>query len=340
MKRFIAVLLIIMMMLAFAACSAPVEEDDQPPQTSNLVIQQDEAGEDAVDETAQKKIGFSLSGDDSFNQQLIKDIETQCYELNYEPVVKTALTAEEQKSHISNMISTGVSVIVLDPVDVDELESSLDECDTHDIPVVNAVEMANGIVSTFITPDYMAVGKSAGRDAVELYGDSEAQCLLLKTKYDSFSMQLMTDGFLEEINKDKDVSLVDEQYCGDDEELAYEAAKAAITGGEIDFIFAQSDTLALGALRAKEELNSEITLVAFGGDMNLISAAVEGTIHSCIFYGTKSLAQASVNVADRFIKNPAYLPDQYIELRIEAAQGEDAPKYNTEDVLYAQTIGG
>lgn len=340
MKRFIAVILIIMMMLAFAACSAPVEEDAQPPETSNLVIQQDTPEDDAEDEISQKKIGFSLAGDDAFNQQLVNDIEAQCYDLNFEPVIKTALTAEEQKSQIRNMISTGVSVIVLDPVDVDELESALDECDTHDIPVVNAVEMANGIVSTFITPDYMAVGKSAGRDAVELFGSSEGQCLLIKTEYDSFSMQLMTDGFIEEINKDKDVSIVDEQYCGEDEALAYEAAKAAITGGEVDFIFAQSDTLALGALRAKEELNSEITLVAFGGDMKLISAAVDGTVHSCIFFGPKSLAQASLNIVDRLVKNPAYMPDQYIELRIEAAQGEDAPKYKTEDGLYAQIIGG
>lgn len=339
MKRFIAIILVIMMMLFFAACSAPAE-DAQPPETSNLVIQQDSSGDDAEDEMSQKKIGFSLAGDDAFNQQLSKDIEAQCYDLNFEPVIKTASTAEEQSSQIRNMISTGVSVIVLDPVNVDELESALDECATHDIPVVNTVEMANGIVSTFITPDYMAVGKSAGRDAVELYGSSEGQCLLLKTKYDSFSMQLMTDGFIEEINKDKDVSLVDEQYCGEDEALAYEAAKAAISGGEIDFIFAQNDTLALGALRAKEELKSEITLVAFGGDMKLISAAVEGTVHSCIFFGPKSLAQASLNIVDRFVKNAAFLPDQYIELRIEAAQGEDAPKYKTEDGLYAQIIGG
>lgn len=340
MKRFIAIILIIVMMLAFTACGAPAKDDEQTPSTSDPEIQNDTTENDAADDFSQKKIGFSLAGDDAFNQQIAKDIETQCYDMNYEAVIKTALTPEEQKSHISSMIATGVLVIVIDPVDVDELESALDECDNHDIPVVNIVEMANGIVSTFITPNYMAVGKSAGRDAVELYGNTEAQCLLIKTKYDSFSMQLMTDGFLEEINKDKDVSLKDEKYCGEDEEFAYEAAKAAITGGEVDFIFAQSDTLALGALRAKEELDSDITLVAFGGDMKLISAAVDGKIHSCIFYGTKALAQASINVADRFIKNPAYLPDQYIELKIEAAQGEDAPKYKTEEALYAQTIGG
>lgn len=338
MKRFIAVILIIIMMFAFAACSAPVEEDAaKPPEASNLVIQQQTS--EAADEIEQKKIGISLSGEDAFHKQLAKDIETQCRELNYEPVIKTAITPEEQDSHLHNMISTGVSVIVLDPVNVDELESVLNECETHDIPVVNVVEMVNGIVSTFITPDYMTVGKSAGRDAVELFGDSEAQCLLIKTKYDSFSMQLMTDGFIEEINKDKDVTLVDEQYCGDDEELAYEAAKAAIVGGEIDFIFAQSDTLALGALRAIEELDGDITLVAFGGDMKLVSAAVEGAIHSCIFFGPKSLAKESLNIVDRFVKNPAYLPNQYIELRIEAAQGENAPKYKLENELYAQIIG-
>jgi len=339
MKRIIAVIMILILAAAFTACGSKEEAADLP-EASTLVIEQTTPTPEVDDVEVKIKIGFSLAGEDAFYQQLVSDIEVQCSERGYEPVIKTALTVEDQNSQMHDMITAGVSVIVLDPVDVDELETVLNECETHDIPVVNVIEMANGIVSTFITPDYMAIGMSAGRDAVELYGKSEAQCLMIKSDYDSFPMQLMTDGFLEEIGKDKDVTLYDEEYCGDDEEKAYEAAKAAIKGGVVDFIFAQSDTLAKGALRAIKEYSSEITVVAFGGDMELINAATKGTIYSCIFFGPRSLSEASIDIVDRFVRNPAYMPDQYIELRIEAAQGDDAPKYYSEGGLYAQIIGG
>ena len=336
MKRLIAIILAVLILSAFTACAGKDSTDDdqsadQTPDTITTTIQETVK--------AKVKIGFCLSGDSSFYQQLKKDIEEQCRALDYEPVITTAATAEEQSSQIYSMVSGGVSVIVLDPVNVDELETSLAECETQGIPVINVIEAINGIVSTLITPNYLAIGKSAGRDAVELYGSTEGRCLLIKTDYESFSMQLMTDGFYEEIDKDKDVTVYDEEYCGSDQEKAYEAAKTAIREGKVNFIFAQSDALAQGALRAVSELDSSVTLVAFGADMELIKAAADGTIHSCIFFGPKELAEQSVYIADRFVKNKAYLPPQYIELRIEAAKGTDAQKYYTEGALYAQTTG-
>lgn len=230
-------------------------------------------------------------------------------------------------------------MIVIDAVDVDSLESVLAECETQGIPVVNIIESINGLVSTLVTPDYLGIGRSAGGDAVELFGKSGTACMLIKGDYDSFSMQLMTDGFLEEIGKDKDVTLGAEEYSGNSEQRAFEAASKAIASEEIGFIFAQSDILGLGALRAIEELESNITLVVFGGDMKLIEAAVAGKVHSVIFFGPKALAKEAVYVADRFVKNDTYEPPQYIEVKIEAAQQTDASRYFTDGGIYAQIIG-
>ncbi len=340
MKRLIAITLMLVLAFTMSACSDANKEDTMiSPDVVTLQTEQPSADSGTDEVEATNKIGFALAGDNSFTQQFEADINTECSALGYEAVVSKAMTAEEQNTQIRTMISDNVNVIVLQPVDVDELEAMLAECETHGIPVIDIVESINGLVSTLITPDYLAIGKSAGRDAVELFGDSDGQCMIIKTKVDSFSMQLMTDGFIEEINKDKDVTLVGEEYCGSDEEKAYEAAKAAITGREVDFIFAQSDVLAKGALRAIEDRNSDIKLVAFGGDMELISAAVDGRIHSCIFFGTNKLAEETMYIADRLMKNPAYLPEQYVEVRIEAAQEDGAAQYYVDGGLYAQTAG-
>ena len=340
MRRIIAVLLVLALAFAFTACSDKQQEDTMiSPDTITLQTEQPTPSGEVDEVEASNMIGFALAGDDSFSTQLEADLQTECGALGYEAVITRAQTAVEQNSQISSMISDNISVIVVQPVDVDELESILEECSTHDIPVIDIVESINGLVSTLITPDYLAIGKSAGRDAVELFGDTSGKCLLIKTAIDSFSMQLMTDGFLEEIGKDKDVTLLDEAYCGSDEQKAYEAAKNAILGEEVNFIFAQSDVLAKGALRAIEEFQSSVKLVAFGGDMELIGAAVDGKVHSCIFFGPKDLANQTMYIADRLMKNPAYLPEQYIELTIEAAQGSSASDYYVDGGIYAETSG-
>ena len=340
MKRLVAIILVLVTLFALSACSDTNQDSTNIlPDTSTILTEQQTAQTVETDESAlENTIGFSLAGDDSFSQQIKSDFEAKCLELGYSALIETASSAEEQITQIRAMVSQSVDVIIIEPVNVDELESVLAECDSQDIPVIDVVESINGLVSTLIAPDYLAIGKSAGNDAVELFGDG-GQCLLIKTSYDSFPMQLMTDGFMEEISKDKDVTLYGEEYCGNDEELAYEAARMAILGGEVDFIFAQSAALAKGALRAANDFASEIKIVAFSGDMELISAAVEGKIYSCIFFGPKDLTDKIVYVADRFMKNAAYVPDQYIELSIEAAQGDGAAQYYVEGELYAEIKG-
>jgi len=341
MKKFIATILVIIMIFAFAACGAPdAEAIEALGEPSEAAILPSTPSADIVEEIVQTKIGISLAGEGAFYQQLTIDIEKECTALNYEADIEVALTADEQSQQLYTMISTGVEVVVIDAVDVDSLEAVLAECELQEIPVINILDSINGLVSTLITPDFLSIGMSAGRDAVELYGKSGTGCMVIKGDYDSFSMQLMTDGFIEEIGKDKDVSLVAEEYCGDDEQKAYEAASRAILSEEIGFIFAQSDTLGLGALRAIEELGSDITLVVFGGDMKIIEAAVSGTVHSAIFFGPGELAFNTLYITDRFIKTEAYEPPQYVELKIEAAQESDASRYFIEGGIYAQIIGG
>lgn len=340
MKKLLIIGLVIIMIFALAACGQTKTQDVEALGTpTTLAIEQPTPMPDIVEATQTDKIGFSLAGEGAFYDQLVLDIASESSALGFEADIKVAANAKEQVQQLYTMISTGADVIVIDAVDVDSLESVLAECETQGIPVVDIIESINGLVSTLITPDYLSIGRSAGRDAVELFGRSGTACMLIKGEYDSFSMQLMTDGFLEEINKDKDVTLGAEEYSGNSEQRAFEAASKAIASEEIGFIFAQSDILGLGALRAIEERDSDITLVVFGGDMKLIEAAVAGKVHSAIFFGPKALAKEAVYVADRFLKNDTYEPPQYIEVKIEAAQQADASRYFIDGGIYAQILG-
>ncbi len=331
MKRLIIAAAMALLLIIFSACGAqPATAPTATPSTAETGSPEDDV------EMSQPQIGFSLKNGTAFSDQLMADMEAACAALGYESHVLAADSAEQQKKDISSLLSSNVSVIVVEPVDVDALESELAECESDGVPVINIVDSINGYVSTLISPDYISIGKSAGERAVALYGEQGGKCLELKTDYDSFIMQLMSDGFISEIGKDSDISLTTEKYCGFDEETAYQAVKKDLSLNGTNFIFAQSAELARGAMRAIEESGKTVTLVVYGGDMDLISAVAAGKIDTAMFIDTAQITQKAVSDADNFIKNAAYVPAQYQQLDIYTVNADNAAEYTAEGALYAK----
>ena len=86
------------------------------------------------------QIGFSLQGEGAFHDQLAADIEAGCTALGYTYSLLTADSAERQITDITSFLSQGVSAIVIEPVDVDALESVLADCETDGVPVINIID--------------------------------------------------------------------------------------------------------------------------------------------------------------------------------------------------------
>jgi ABC-type sugar transport system substrate-binding protein len=169
-----------------------------------------------------------------------------------------------------------------------------------------------------VSPDYVRAGEYTAERALTLFGDAGVRCLELKTDYNGFIMQLLSDGFANKLADNDKMSVVSEQYCGDDEEQAYLLTKAELLSGEknIGFIFAQSASLARGALRAIQETGSSAKLAAFSGEMDLISSVSSGDMDSAIFIGPKELADIAVDNAGQLLSSPSFVPDSFIRLYV------------------------
>jgi ribose transport system substrate-binding protein len=329
MKKLFISAMIFITALALLACGgvatqAPANSDSSP------------AGSAAETDIPKIDIGLSLAGEDAFNQQLAADFQSECDSLNYTARVLTAATAEQQQQDIQDMLAAEVSVIVIDPVDVDSLETLLAECETYGVHIINIINPINGYVDTLISPDFKTIGESAGQCAAELFPGSGAGCMMLNTEYDSLTMQLMSDGFRAAIDGQNNISVISEQFCGSDEELAYSTVKAELASKDIDFIFAQSSALAKGAMRAIEESGKDVKLAAQSGDMDIINAVSSGKAHACIFYGPGALAREAVSNADSIIKDGTYVMPQYIQLSIVTAKQSDASGYYNEGAAHAE----
>lgn len=341
MKRLVSILMIIFIVLLFSACGGKTAEQSEtavPVPTTDYSAALNE--QDEQDDISNLKIGFSLAGGGAFYDQLVINIEKECSALNYEAQINIADSAEQQEQDLESMLRAGVAVIILDPVNVDLLELILAECETQSVPVINIINSINGLVSTLISPDYLSIGKLAGQSAIDILGEAGGGCMMLKTDYDSFTMQLLSDGFNSSIDGNANVSLISEQFCGNDEEQAYVLTKAELLSEKtISFIFAQSDVLASGALRAIDETDKDVSLVVYGADMDIIESVISGNVHAAIFFGPAELASSAVYFADRFVKDDEYLPPQYKELIVEVAELENAEGYFVSGEAYAEIIG-
>lgn len=331
MKKLTLFICILALLMAMGACGTEPASADVSATPSATLNPNDD-----VEQSALPQIGFSLAGEGAFYDQLKADIEAACASLNYEANIVTADSGDKQKRDISSMLSAGAAVIVIDPVEVDALEAVLAECETDGVPVINIIDSINGLVSTLISPDYIEIGKSAGQRAVSLYGEQQGKCLELKTDYDSFIMQLMSDGFISAIGEDSDVTLITEKYCGYDEEKAYEAVKNDLWLNDTNFIFAQSAELGRGAIRAIGESGKEVSLVVYGGDMDIIEAVSSGAVDMAMFIDTAQIVQKAVANADSFIKDANHVPLQYEQLDITTVTADNVSDYLSIENLYAK----
>jgi hypothetical protein len=177
-------------------------------------------------------------------------------------------------SGISALLAEGISVLVIGPADVDALEAALAECESDGVPVINIIDSINGRVSTLVSPDYTLAGRYAAERAQTLFGETGVRCLQLKTDYDSFIMQLLSDGFTNKIAENGTITVVSEQYCGDDEEEAYLVAKSELAFPRKEHrLYIRAEPRAVPRrMRAISDTGSAAKIVAYGGDMDLVSA--------------------------------------------------------------------
>ncbi len=309
-----------------SACTAPDTADEIAPELN----ESDDLDFSLI------RIGFSLSGTGAFYDQLQSDIKEICERLNYDANIVIADSGAKQQSDVMSMASSGAAVIIIDPVDVDIFESILADLEMSGIPVINIIDQINGKVSTLISPDYQEIGRKAAQQAAAIFANEEGRCLELKSDYDSFVMQLISDGFGSIVNETEGVTLTADAFCGLDEQKAYEETKNHIQFSDVNFVFAHNAALARGALRAIEEISKPVHLVVYGGDMDLIGLVQSGKINTAIFFGTKELADIAVGVADEFIKSTTYQPSPYIKLTADMVTAENAAEYISDQLLFAQ----
>jgi ribose transport system substrate-binding protein len=228
-------------------------------------------------------------------------------ELNVEIIWKGPLKEDDRESQINvveDMISRGVSGIVLAPLDNTALRT----------PVANAVGSGISVViidsaldsndyTSFVATDNYVAGKKGGKYLAELLG-GKGKVAMLRYAEGSASTMAREQGFLDAVKEYKDIEVVSSnQYGGATTESAYRASENLLAPLKksdgtlsIDGIFACNESTTFGMLRALQDggLAGKVKFVGFDSSEKLVQALAAGQIDALVLQNPLNMGYLGV----------------------------------------------
>jgi len=216
-------------------------------------------------------------------------------ELDVSIVWRGPLREDERESQISEVerfVTTGVSGVVLAPLDEVALAQPVADAKRNGIPVVviDSGLKGNDYVS-FVATDNRLAGRLAGDHLARLLHD-KGRVVLLRYAEGSESTIQREEGFLEAIKTHPGLQIVSaNQYGGADVEGAYKKSEALLSGLkrgdgslDVDGIFTpnESTTLAMMRVLVDNGWAGKVKFVGFDASDTLVKGMRDGNIDALV----------------------------------------------------------
>ena len=222
-----------------------------------------------------------------------KTVEQGAMDAGEELGIKVSFEAPEDESQIDAQIAMfekaiekKADAIVLAPLDVEQLNPSIEKAHRAGIPVLTLdSEVSSSLREATIGTDNESAGAIAARNAVQLMG-GEGQIAVVSHVEGSQTATERNNGFINEINAQNPkgkMEVVGVQYCGGDSKVAKQQTLDFIRSyPDLKCVFASNEGSALGVAEAVSSLGREDDLIVMGFDSSddeiayLESGAIDG----------------------------------------------------------------
>lgn len=318
LRRALLVVLAAILAVGLASCAAPTEEETAVPEQT--------ATPEPVEQEPQGPVmALIMAGDTAFNRELAAQAGNYSVQAGYELLPFFSASAEQQETDFYTAIGKGIEAIILIPVDEDTLQTVVEQTETMRIPIINALNPVNGVVTMLVSPDYQLMGSMAAEQVGALKPDG-AQVLTLEEAGTAFISQMIHDGFVGRAAELGSVTVSKSVIVENNADVARERTLAVLdVEAGIDVICAQSEELALGALSAVSESGREVSIIVCGGSADAMEKVESGQYAACIFTSPTQLAELAVSYAAQAAAGTAV--PQYAAMRIEVITPENVAQH-------------
>lgn len=239
---------------------------------------------------------------------------------------------------VENMISRGVTGIVLAPLDDTALRGPVKNATSAGIPVViidSGLESDDHV--SFVSTDNKVGGQKGGERLAELLG-GKGKVVLLRYQEGSASTMNREEGFLAAMAKYPGIEVVSaNQYGGATTESAQKASENLLTpykkdgGLAIDGIFCPNESTTFGMLRYLQDdgLTGKVKFVGFDSSEKLVEALGKGEIHGLVLQDPMNMGYLGVKTMVEHLKGGS------VETRIDTGSNVATPENMNEPGIQA-----
>ena len=294
-RKYLSIVLVAL--FALTACS--LEGEDNNTSTENKT-ESKETADKKTDENM--KIGVSLSTlNNPFFVSIREGIEEGAGD-DAETVISDAQNdSSTQSNQVEDLITQGVDLIIINPVDSTAIASSVEKANEANIPVI-CVDRGtdSGEIVSFIASNNVEGGKLAGEYILEKVGE-DAEVVQLEGIPGASSTRERGEGFKEAT--DGKINLVASQTANFDRAEGLTVMENLLQAHpDVKAVFCQNDEMALGASEAIKTSGKDIVVVGFDGNEDAISAVEDGSLSATVAQKPKEMGKLAIGAAIKYLK--------------------------------------
>ena len=203
LKKLTALTMAAALMLAAAGCGAVTTENENK---SDGTDKSQETTSKEVKKDDELKIGFSnCSQDTPFFANMTPIIEDYAKEKGISVVSLNADNdIEKQNKDIQDLISQGINMLIINPVNEDGPSAGIEACKNAGIPVVTVDKNVKKDYTAWVGRDNIEMGRLVGEKLIEMLGGESATGTILEIQGTAGSTTMMNrrDGFHEAIDRE------------------------------------------------------------------------------------------------------------------------------------------
>ncbi len=276
------------------------------------------------DETSSDDGGGSESGTVGL---LLPETKTTRYEAFDHPLFEQALKeqcpdctleyansdqdASQQQSQAESMLTKGIDVMVLDPVDGEAAQAIVNKAESQGVPVVSYDRLASGPVSYYVSFDNEKVGELQGQALLDEVGDGASIVMINGAPTDPNAAQFKSgahsvlDGKVD-IAKEFDTP----DWSPDKAQTEAQSAITALGKENIDGFYSANDGMAAGIVAAMQGAGIPLSTPLTGQDAQVdgIQRVLAGEQSMTIYKAIEPEAQAAAAMAVALLQGEDY-PD-------------------------------
>lgn len=327
MKKVVALAVCAALTFSVAACGSSKEAAEEPETTAEVTEEAEGEAEEASDEE-HYKIGFSFQDASQPFHTTVRDEVQTLVEAKGDTFVYAdpAMDQQLQIDQIEDMITQGIDVLILNPVENDGVLPALEACKNADIPVIayDAKPVDDEYLVSYIASDNVTAGRLVGEYAMEQLEEGSKVGIMYFAYSDSVvnrtaGFEEAVDGYFDVIRGDVTVGLI------------LEAAEDLIQANpDLDAIFAPYEGFSLSAYAAVQAagLGDQIQVYGVDGSPSEKATIVDGGMVATAAQSPVGIADKTVEVMYQYLSGEeveeSYLLDPFI------IDGNNVAEYGTE----------